>query len=137
LDDLVVLGVTTVVGVLFPVVNIDVSNTADEELEFALVEDVDEVGGDELVEACDEGLELLFDALLNSPLGDEPGKVSISRIPIMKFCLLDVFALVLIRDLHLLATRLQLNADSFSESLVIRGKCQFKSICNVVVPGSC
>jgi hypothetical protein len=56
-----------------PVVDVDVGDTADEELELALIEDVDEVGGDELVEAAYKGLELLFDALLDAPFGDEPG----------------------------------------------------------------
>jgi hypothetical protein len=50
---------------------------------------------------------------------------------------LDVFALVLIRDFYLLATRLQLDTDSFSEPLVIRSKCQFKGIRNVIVPDAC
>jgi hypothetical protein len=76
LNDLVVFSVAAVVGVLFPVLDVDVGDTADEQLEFALVEDVDEVGGDELVEASDKSLELLFDALLDSPFGDESGMVS-------------------------------------------------------------
>lgn len=73
LDDFVVFGVAAVVGVLLPVFDVDVGDTADEEFEFTLVEDVDEVSGDELVETGDEGLELLLDTLLNPPLGDEPG----------------------------------------------------------------
>lgn len=60
---------------LLPVVNVDVGDTADEELELALVENVDEVGGDQLVEALDERVELLLDALLDAPLGDQPGKL--------------------------------------------------------------
>jgi hypothetical protein len=76
LYDFVVLRVAAVVGVLLPVVDVDVGDAADEQLEFALVEDVDQVRGDELVEARDEGLELLFDALLDAPFGDESGVVS-------------------------------------------------------------
>jgi hypothetical protein len=41
LDDFVVLRVAAVVGVLLPVVHVDVGDTADEKLELALVEDVD------------------------------------------------------------------------------------------------
>ena len=55
-----------------PVVDVDVGDTADQELEFALVEDVDKVGGNQFVEACDEGVELLFYALFDLPFGEEP-----------------------------------------------------------------
>lgn len=75
MHDEVAFGVSAVVGVLLPVVNVDVGDTADEELELALVENVDEVGGDQLVEALDERVELLLDALLDAPLGDQPGKM--------------------------------------------------------------
>jgi hypothetical protein len=71
LDDFVVFRVAAVVSVFLPVFHVNVGDTADQELEFALVEDVDEVCGDELVEAGDEGLELFFDALLDAPFGDE------------------------------------------------------------------
>ena len=71
LDDLVVLGVPSVIGVLLPVLDVDVGDTTDEEFEFALVEDVYEIRGDELVEAGDEGVELFRDALLDAPLRDK------------------------------------------------------------------
>jgi hypothetical protein len=45
--------------------------------------------------------------------------------------------LILVRDLHLLTTGLQLDADSFTKSLVIRGKCQLKGVGDVVVPAAC
>jgi hypothetical protein len=41
LNDFVVLGVSTVVRVLLPVLDINVSNTADKQLELALVENID------------------------------------------------------------------------------------------------
>lgn len=41
LDDFVVLRVAAVVGMLLPVVDVDVCDTADQQLEFAFVEDVD------------------------------------------------------------------------------------------------
>ena len=67
LDHLVLLLVAAVIGVFLPVVDIDVSDAADQEFELALIEDVDQVGGDELVEAGDEGVELFRDALLDLP----------------------------------------------------------------------
>ena len=73
LDHLVLFLVAAVVGVFLPVVDVDVRDATDQELEFALVEDVDEIGGDELVETCDEGSELLFHALLDLPFCKEPG----------------------------------------------------------------
>lgn len=72
LDHEITLGVAAVVGVFLPVVDVDVRDTTDEEFELALVEDVDEVCGDEFVEALHEGVELLLDTLLNAPLCDEP-----------------------------------------------------------------
>jgi len=72
LHDGVVFGVAAVVSVPLPVVDIDVCDAADEQLELALVEDVDQICGDELVEALYKGVELLFHALLDAPLGDEP-----------------------------------------------------------------
>lgn len=67
LDDVVLFLVAAVVGVFLPVVDVDVGYATDQEFEFALVEDVDEVGGDELVEAGDEGGELFGDAFLDLP----------------------------------------------------------------------
>jgi len=55
LDDLVVLRVAAVVGVLLPVVDVDVGDTADQQFELALVEDVDQIRRDQLVESADEG----------------------------------------------------------------------------------
>ena len=55
---------------LFPVLDINVGNAANEKLEFALIEDVDQVGRDQLVEASDESIELLFDSLLDAPFRD-------------------------------------------------------------------
>lgn len=41
LDDLVILSVSAVVGVLLPVFDVDVSNTSNKQFKLALVEDVD------------------------------------------------------------------------------------------------
>lgn len=68
----VILRVSAVVSVLLPVVDINVCYTADEEFQLTLIEDIDEIGGDELVETSDERIELLLNALLDTPLCDEP-----------------------------------------------------------------
>jgi hypothetical protein len=44
LDNLVVLGVATVIGVLLPVVDVDICDTTDEQLEFTFVKNVDKIG---------------------------------------------------------------------------------------------
>lgn len=72
LDDLVLLLVAAVIGVLLPVFDVDVGDTTDEQLEFALVEDVDEIGWDELVEAGHKGVELLLDSLHDLPFRNQP-----------------------------------------------------------------
>lgn len=75
LDHKITFGVAAVVGVFLPVVDIDVCDTSYEQLEFALVENVDKVCGNELMETLHEGVELLLDTLLNAPLRDEPGRL--------------------------------------------------------------
>jgi hypothetical protein len=62
--------------VLLPVIDINICDTANEQLKLALVEDVDQVGRDELVEALYESVELLVDTLLNAPFCDKPRKKS-------------------------------------------------------------
>ena len=60
--------VTAVVGVLLPVINIDIGDTPNQEFELPLVEDIDQLGRNELVEAGYESIELFFDAGLDLPL---------------------------------------------------------------------
>lgn len=72
LHDWVILGVSAVVSVLLPVVDINVCYTTDEEFQLTLIEDVDEIGRDELVETGNESIELLLNALLDTPFGDKP-----------------------------------------------------------------
>jgi hypothetical protein len=69
-------GVTAVIGMLLPVVDIDICDTTNEQLKLALIEDVDKVGRDELVETLHKGIELLIDTLLDAPFCDEPEKSS-------------------------------------------------------------
>lgn len=61
---------------LLPVINVNISDTTDEELELALIEDVDQINRDELVESRNKGLELFVHALLNAPFRDETAFVS-------------------------------------------------------------
>lgn len=75
LDHRITFSVAAVVGVLLPVLDIDVCNSANEEFELTLVEDVDQIRGNELVEALHEGVELFVNTLLNAPFCDEPAKV--------------------------------------------------------------
>jgi hypothetical protein len=60
LYDRIALGVATIISVLLPVVDIDVCYATDEQLELTLVEDVDEIGGNELVEALNKGVKLFI-----------------------------------------------------------------------------
>lgn len=76
LDDLVVLCVATVVGVLLPVFDVDISNTTNQQLQLALVEHVDQIRRNELVETAEEGVELLLDTLLNAPFCNQSRLVS-------------------------------------------------------------
>jgi hypothetical protein len=69
LDNFIVFGVTTVISVLFPVIHVDISDTADEEFELAFIKNVDEIWRDEFVEAGYESVKLFVDALLNPPFG--------------------------------------------------------------------
>jgi hypothetical protein len=71
LDHLVLFLVATVVGVLLPVVDIDIGNATNEKLELTLVKYIDEVGRDKLIEARDEGVELFLYTLGDFPLCDK------------------------------------------------------------------
>ena len=135
-NDLVVLSVTTVIGVLLPVIDINIGDTTNQQLEFSLVKDIDQVRGDQLVEAGKECVELLLNSLLNTPFGDEAKRLAQSR-PFREVYSLNVFLLVLVGDFNLLTSRFQFNADSFTKSLIISAKRKFKRIGNVVVPGKC
>lgn len=72
LNHIILLLVATIIGMLFPVVNVDIGNTADEEFKFTFIKHVDEVSRNELVEAGDERVELFFNSLDNLPFGDKP-----------------------------------------------------------------
>lgn len=107
---------------LLPVVNIDICDTTNEKLKLALIEDVDQVGRDELVEALHESVELLVDTLLNAPFCDKSGnKVSDGNTTTLQCCcdLLNIFLLVLVRHLNVSAILLEVHDDLLAESLII------------------
>jgi hypothetical protein len=131
-------GVATVIGVLLPVVDIDISDTADEQLKLALVEDVDQVGWDELVEALHECIELLIDTFLNAPFGDEPvDNVSDGNMTVSQDCchLLNVFLLVLVGHLNVPATLLKVNNHLLAESLIVDREGRVDDVSDVVLHG--
>jgi hypothetical protein len=76
LDNLVVLGVATVIGVLLPVIDIDISNTTDEQFQLTFIKNVYEIRRNEFMETGDECLELLLDTFLNAPFSDEPNQLA-------------------------------------------------------------
>lgn len=78
LDHLVLLLVPAVVRVLLPVVHVDVRDTSDQQLEFPLVKHIDQIRGDQLVEARHERIELLLHPLDNLPLSHQPVSVSLN-----------------------------------------------------------
>ena len=57
---------------LFPVIDIDIGDAANEKFELPFVKDIDKIGRNELVEPGDERIELLIHTLLNLPYGHEP-----------------------------------------------------------------
>ena len=71
LDNLVLLGVSAIIGMFLPVFDINIGNTANKKFKFALIKDVDEIGRNELIEPSYKGIELLLNPFLNSPLSDE------------------------------------------------------------------
>lgn len=77
LNDLIALGVATVIGVLLPIIHIDICNSSNEQLQLALIEDCNQIRWDQLVESSDEGIELLLHALLDTPFRNESGRVSL------------------------------------------------------------
>jgi hypothetical protein len=117
-DDLVRLGVRAVIGVSSPVVHVDLSDTANEQLQLSLVKDVDELLRNELVEASHESLELILDPLLDPPNCDE----------------LDVFLLVLFGHVDVLASGLEVGRDNLAKLVVFHAEGIFNHIGNVVFP---
>ena len=98
--------------------HIDLGHTADEQLELALIEDVDEVLWDELAEARHEGVELFLDTPGDTVFHDA----------------VHVFLLVLFRNWDIGATSLLLDGDHLTEALFGRGEGLVNDIGDVVLP---
>jgi hypothetical protein len=84
-NDLVILSVTAVIGMFLPVIDVDVSNTTDQEFEFSLIENVDQVCWNQLVEAGNECVELLLDSFLDAPFGDETERLALLALILANF----------------------------------------------------
>src|ERR1700722_17036785 len=72
LNDLILFLISSVVGMLLPVVYINIGNATNQKLKFAFVEDTHKVGWNQLVEARDERVKLLLHTFLDLPLRDKP-----------------------------------------------------------------
>lgn len=136
LNNLILLLVAAVIGVLLPVFHIDIGDTTNEQLEFTLVKDVDEIGGNKLVEARHEGIELLLDTLHDLPFRNQPAiwlAVS-SGWRLGWFHSLNVLWLVLVGDGNIPATGYQINSATLAKLLIVNRKCEFHNSVNVIIP---
>ena len=89
--------------VVLPVLDVDAANAAHQQLQLPLVEDLDEVEGDELVEAGEELVHLLPDSVDEPPLYHQ----------------LDVLVLVIVGHPRLLAAGPQLHRHRLPEVLLV------------------
>ena len=116
------MGFITLKGILrldlYGYLHIDLRHTTDEQLQFALVKDVNEVLGDELAEARHEGIELFLDTTRDTVLDDA----------------VDVVLLVLLRDGNVLTIGLKLNGDHLTEPFLGSGERLVDDIGDVVLP---
>ena len=136
LNYLILLLVAPVVGVLLPIIHVDIRNATDKQFEFPLIENVDQVCRDELIEARDESVELLFDSLLDFPLCHQPAEVSTTHTRKL-WHLLDIFLLVLVRDLNVAAARFEVNGLGFAELLVVNRKRLIENIGDIILQCPC
>lgn len=109
---------------LLPVFNIDIGNTSNQQLQFPLIENVYQVSWYQVVETVDKGFELLLHSLLNTPASDkavrerrEPVSMSLKQ-NIFRTNILNIFPLVIVCDLDILAIRLQVDSHSLAKSAV-------------------
>ena len=136
LDHLVRFRVAPVICMLLPVLHVDIRDTANEQFEFAFVKNVDEIRGNKLVEAGDEGIELLFHSFLDPPFRHKAWAVS-KRNGIRDFgevgSLLDVFLLVLVGDFYICTARLEFHFLHFPKAFICHRESKFHNIINVIV----
>jgi hypothetical protein len=144
--------------VLLPVVDINVGHSSDQELQLSLIKDVDELLGDEFVEAGHERLELLLDSFRDSVLGDRTNahpkgtdqRNCVAHAPRKTASewrereregkrrgrghVLDVFLLVELGDLDVLAPWDERDRDELAEPLLLGRERVLNDVRDVVVP---
>lgn len=123
-NNVIALCVSSIVRVFLPVFNIDIGNTPNQQLQLTLVENVYQISWYQVVETVDKGFELLLHSLLNTPTGDkavrekrEPVSVSLKQ-KIFRTNILNIFPLVIVCDLDILAIRLQVDSHSLTKSAI-------------------
>ena len=135
-DDLILLCVPSVVCVLLPVFDVNVCDTPNKKFQFTFVEYVDEIWWDELVEAGNEGIELFFHSLLNSPFRDKPatGQQRPNEHDAFLKSVLDVFLFIFVGHFNVPSVRLQIDSLNLSKTLVFCRKCRLYNAFDVVFP---
>jgi hypothetical protein len=109
-------------------------NTTNEELELALVEDVDEFLRDELVEAFHERGVLFLDTLGRAVLNHQTSKQTCQHSTSMGHPdSLDKLLFVLLRDRDVHPTRLQLDRHKLSKPLFLEGECLLNDIRDIIL----
>src|SRR2546421_9047609 len=79
LNDLILFLISSVVGMLLPVIYINIGNATNQKLKFAFVEDTDKVSWNQLIEPGDERVKLLLHPFLDLPLRDKPAASHLVR----------------------------------------------------------
>lgn len=121
---------------LFPVIHVDFCDTSNQELQFSLIKYIDEVLGYKLIESFFEGLELLLHALVDAPFCNKAFGTSLVWIsqPIVDICyILYVFFLVFFCHFNVATSRLEIDSDDLTESIIVSRERKFKDICYIVV----
>lgn len=71
-DHLILFCVAPIIRVFLPIIDIDLGDTANQQLKLTFIEDVNQIWWDQLIETGNKGVELLFNSFLDTPFGDEP-----------------------------------------------------------------
>ena len=71
LYDIVAFSVSSIIGMLFPIVYIHLCDSADEKFQFTFVKYIDQILGDELIESLRKVLKLFFNPFLDPPIRDK------------------------------------------------------------------
>lgn len=123
---------SSIVGMLLPVVDINFRHTTNEQLQLSLVKHVDELLGDKLVESRHESVELFRDSSGDSVLGNEAKRLALPHPEMINGHSLDVILLVVLSDLDISSSILQVDGDEFTKMLFRDGKCVLDDIGDIV-----